>query len=417
MQVKRNSIEPGIEAKHRAACIANDGGQCNCKPFYLATVYSAREDRRIRKQFESLGEARLWRAGAYKDVRLGKLRAPSKTTINVAAAEWLMGARSGAILTRSGGRYKPSALRSYAEALRLRILPEFGRVKLTELQTADLYRFAERLRATGLDGSTIRNTFLPLRAVYSRAVQLGEVAVNPTSGLRLPTGKGTRERVAAPAEAAALIGALPIADRALWATALYAGLRRGELKALDWESVDLANGVIYVTHGWDREAGLIDPKSRAGHRKVPIPTALREHLIEHKVQHLAERGSDRGLVFGRTAEVPFQETSLVNRAKRAWGWRLAPNPTPGAKPRKIWVKRCDDALNPIGLHECRHTYASLMAAAGVSPKELQEFMGHADISTTLTRYGHLFPGSEAKAAAALDALLEQTQSGWAPSLV
>lgn len=138
-------------------------------------------------------------------------------------------------------------------------------------------------------------------------------------------------------------------------------------------------------------AGLIDPKSRAGRRKVPIPAALRDFLIEHKVRHLTEQRSERGLVFGRTADLPFQETSVVNRAKRSWGWRLAPNPTRGARPRKVWVRKREDALEPIGLHECRHTYASLMAAAGVSPKELHEFMGHADVSTTPPAMGTYSP--------------------------
>ena len=59
----------------------------------------------------------------------------------------------------------------------------------------------------------------------------------------------------------------------------------------------------------------------------------------------------------------------------------------------------------ITLHECRHTFASLMIAAGVNAKALQTFMGHANVSITLDRYGHLIPGSEAEAAGLLDAYL------------
>jgi integrase len=67
---------------------------------------------------------------------------------------------------------------------------------------------------------------------------------------------------------------------------------------------------------------------------------------------------------------------------------------------------------PITLHECRHTYASLMIAAGVNPKALQAFMGHASITITLTmdRYGKLFPGSEDQAAVLLNTYLEQTHA-------
>src|SRR5512133_3606863 len=63
-------------------------------------------------------------------------------------------------------------------------------------------------------------------------------------------------------------------------------------------------------------------------------------------------------------------------------------------------------LDRITLHECRHTFASLMIAAGVNAKALSTFMGHAKIGITLDRYGHLMPGSEAEAAGLLDGYLE-----------
>jgi integrase len=68
-----------------------------------------------------------------------------------------------------------------------------------------------------------------LRAIYRRAVARSEVMVNPPLGLALPSVRALRERIARPEEAAALIEAVPVDDRALWATALYAGLRRGRL--------------------------------------------------------------------------------------------------------------------------------------------------------------------------------------------
>jgi integrase len=60
--------------------------------------------------------------------------------------------------------------------------------------------------------------------------------------------------------------------------------------------------------------------------------------------------------------------------------------------------RLPAGLNRITLHECRHTFASLMSAAGVNAKAPQTFMGHANISITLDLYGHLMPGSEEEAA-------------------
>jgi integrase len=94
-------------------------------------------------------------------------------------------------------------------------------------------------------------------------------------------------------------------------------------------------------------------------------------------------GTDR--FFGlATRERPFDPSKLTKRADEAWK---------------------DTGLERITLHECRHTFASLMIAAGVNAKALQTFMGHANISITLDRYGHLMPGSEAEGARLLDAYL------------
>jgi integrase len=62
-------------------------------------------------------------------------------------------------------------------------------------------------------------------------------------------------------------------------------------------------------------------------------------------------------------------------------------------------------MQPIGLHGCRHAFASLMIAADVNAKALSTFMGHANISMTLERYGHLLPGAKDEAAALMDAYL------------
>jgi integrase len=68
-------------------------------------------------------------------------------------------------------------------------------------------------------------------------------------------------------------------------------------------------------------------------------------------------------------------------------------------------RRLPVELEPIGLHEARHTYASLMIAAGVNVKALSAYMGHSSISITLDRYGHLLAGAEDEAAQLLDAYL------------
>jgi integrase len=312
------------------------------------------------------------------------LRAPAHTTVQDAADELVSGMTSGRVRTRSGDRYKPSAIRSYETALRDHIVPRLGRTRLADVQHRDIQRIADDLLAEERDPSTIRNALMPLRVIFRRAVEDGDLAVNPCTHLRLPAVRGRRERIASPQEAELLLATLPERDRPIWATALYAGLRRGELMALRWTDVDLANGVIRVERAYDEKAHAeIEPKSRAGRRAVPIVGALRDMLVAHKA------GQDRadGLVFG--GDRPFQPSNLWRRAQRAW-------------------KRA--SLEPIGLHEARHTFASVLIAAGVNAKAITTYMGHASIQTTYDLYGKLMPGSEAEAAALVDAFLARAST-------
>jgi integrase len=163
------------------------------------------------------------------------------------------------------------------------VLPAFADVRLSSVTRNEIQDFADRMVGEGCAPSTVRNAVLPLRAIYRRALDRGEVGINPTSKLSLPALRPRRERVPRASEAAALIAALPLCDRAVWATALYAGLRRGELQALDWSQIDLEQGLIHVERSWDPRAGLIEPKSRAGKRRVPIAEALRVHLLAHRL--------------------------------------------------------------------------------------------------------------------------------------
>ena len=377
----------GIHVRHGRACRTGEGGRCNCSPTYRAEVFSPRDGKKLRKSFATLAEARSWRAQAKGALDYGQLRAPTGKTIREAAEAWLEGARRGEVRNRSGAAYKPSTLRGYEQALELRVLPEIGAAKLSALTTGDLQSLVDRWQAEGQPASTIRNTIKPLQAIYRRAKARGGLPVNPTRDLELPAPRPKAVEIVAPDLAARLLAAAPGRDRAMWATALYAGLRYGELRALRWHDVDLAGGKIRVERSWDDREGAIDPKTRTSTRTVPVPAMLRDALVDHKLETGREDGE---LVFGVTAERPVAAGVIYRRADLAWQ-------RAGLEDR-------------LRLHQARHTYASFMIAAGVNAKALATYMGHSSIKVTFDLYGHLMPGSEAEAAGLLDAFLERADT-------
>jgi integrase len=297
-------------------------------------------------------------------------------------------------------------VRSYRQASDAYIKPALGHLRLSEVRRADVQRLVNRLHAEGLSGSTIRNKLDALRVVYRRALQDDEVTRNPTERLRLPAIESKPRRVGNIERVSALLEALPEAERAAWATAFYAGLRVGELRALRWRHVDFEAGVIRVEAGWDDREGEQNTKTQAGERTIPLIGRLRALMAAHK---LATGRDGDDLVFGRTAGAAFVRSTLRSRALRAWGWTQQANPEPRG-PRMVWIKAHEDALEPLTPHEARHTAASYMAAAGLTPKEAQTAMGHADIRTTLNIYAKAVPGWENAAAAKLDAYLDASMS-------
>ena len=390
----------GVRKRHARACRGNDGGRCNCRPSWEAFVYLKREGRKLRKTFATEAAAKAWRTDAVAAAGRGKLRSPTRMTVREAADAFIAGARDGSIPTRSGGRYKPAAIRGYERGLNLRVLPDLGDARLSDVTRADVQALADRLTAAGLSASTVQNTLDPLRVIYRRAIRRDLVAVDPTEGLELRRPSGRRDRIATPAEATALLTALPDEDRALWATAFYAGLRRGELRALRWTDVDLAAGVIHVRRGWDDEEGEQDGKSEAADRRVPILDVLARDVADHGLR-TGRAGGD--LVFGRTAVEPFEPSTVRRRALAAWDVHNARELAEAERE----AREVDPArlLAPIALHEARHTCASLLIASGANAKVIQAVMGHATIGMTFDTYGHLMPGGLEEAAAAANTYL------------
>jgi integrase len=372
----------GIAIRHKLDCAIGTGPECTCTPSFQAQAWSAKDRKPIRRTFPTLAEAKAWRQETQVALRRGQLRAPTKTILTEAAREWLTAAQAGIIRTRSGDCYKPAALRTYRHSLNKHLLPELGRMRLTAISRA-------HVKTSLIDSSpqapppALSETPFCLCVRLPPGAQPRRGRGKPHPQARVVSRTRPARSIARPGEAAALLDALPREDRSLWATALYAGLRRGELRALRWHDIDLTNNLIAIERSWDPVAGPVEPKSRSGRRRIPLSHTLRRHLIAHRLHQGAK--SSEELVFPNRNGRPFDPATLVARARKAWQ---------------------SAGLEPIGLHECRHTYAAFMIAAGINAKALSTYMGHASITITLDRYGHLMPGNEHQAARMLDTYLD-----------
>jgi len=122
---------------------------------------------------------------------------------------------------------------------------------------------------------------------------------------------------------------------------------------------------------------------------------LARELADHLVR-TGRRGDD--LVFGMSAAKPFTPESVRRRSLAAWE---------AENERRVENAGDDlaavELLEPMTLHEARHTCASVMIAAGVNAKALSVIMGHATIVMTFDTYGHLMPAGLDEAAEAANA--------------
>ncbi|MGN6816058.1 MAG: tyrosine-type recombinase/integrase [Solirubrobacterales bacterium] len=119
--------------------------------------------------------------------------------------------------------------------------------------------------------------------------------------------------------------------------------------------------------------GEIEPKSEAAKRTIPLLAILRDFLDEQLLR-TGRTGTDR--VFGRTADQVFYPSTIDGRAKRAWRARnLAEREGAEAE------GRAPALLPSLTLHECRHTFASLLIDTGANAKAIQQVMGHSKIQT------------------------------------
>ncbi len=180
---------------------------------------------------------------------------------------------------------------------------------------------------------------------------------------------------------------------------LYAGLRRGEMLALQWEDVDIDKKLIHVTKSLcflKNTSTIKTPKTKAGTRCVPIPNVLLAPLIEAKKTSGTICPSVEGELMTYTAY------------KRAWdSYMNYLNVCAGGFISDCKQRPRIQKMEPFTAHMLRHTYATMLFDANVDVKSAQKFLGHSSVEVTLSIYTHLTQFKEDAAIEALNEHLEK----------
>jgi integrase len=370
----------GVYVAHRARCPAKEdpAKRCRCEPSYRGRRWNtARQAPENGPIFKEKSAVIRWLGGertAGEVVREGRRdKRRHGPLLEEIAQPWIDGVKTGTIGRRrgTGKPYSATTVPGYERSLRYELLPEYGPQHAALIDGEEWQRWVDRLAREGKSRSRIANHLAVVRAIYKWAAHPTRrlVPCDPTRLVELPPNDAQpRLRIASVEEAEQLLAALEPEDQVPYAVAFYAGLRRGEIDRLDIEDLFLDANELLV-----RES-----KSDAGSgRRPPIPKRLVTILRETQ---LRQGRPKRARACG---EVSVYSGRLAKRAMQAWGWGRD-------KRTGEWRKSRDDALTPITLHECRHTYASWLMASRYTLSEIMEFMGHSDLQTT-DRYVKLLP--------------------------
>ena len=290
-------------------------------------------------------------------------------TVDVVAKAWIRD---------NAHKWKESTKYRYKEKLDIYILPQFGKRKFSDICTAEIESFISKIQTEGMPGrepvgtSTARSVLTVLKQIRIHALKMDhQVRFNPEC-IAVRSHK-TEIMVFSENEEKKLVSYLKSNTDETGAgllTCLFTGIRVGELCALNYDNIDLEEGVIHIRATMQRlpdqsggskktKISIDKPKSECSIRDIPINKDLLEVLRRfYKPGAFLLTGEKERFVEPKTMENRF----------------------------KSILKKC--GLKPVGVHTTRHTFASRCIERGMDPKTLSEILGHANVATTLNTYVH-----------------------------
>ena len=269
--------------------------------------------------------------------------------------------------------------------LRRHVYPTLGARPIGAVRTSEVQALVKKLSETLAPG-TVGTIYSYVAAVFASAVQDRLIASTPCQGIKLPKVEPTKVEPPTIEQVEALIGGIGDRYRAAIVLAAGSGLRQGEVFGLTVDRVDFLRRTVTV----DRQLVLLPggepsfgpPKTKASYRTVPVPKLVTDALAEQ----LARFGpGPDGLIFTNDRGAAIRRTRFSDR------WRP--------------VAKAAGLAPGTGMHALRHFYASALIRHGESVKVVQSRLGHATAAETLDTYSHLWPDSEDRTRAAIEAVL------------
>ena len=288
-----------------------------------------------------------------------------------------------------------STLSQYRGVIRRDILPILGDTDLGKLTALDVLRVMREKSRAGFAPSTVKRIHVILRRALGHAVGWGLLERNPASSVEPPSGRpvGGVSILEPHSIPRYLEAAFSLRHYPVLFTAIYTGMRQGELLALRWS--DISGSAVSVRRALKRTArGRLyfgGPKTRSAQRLVPLSGANVRVLERWRKVRDAE---------GRCGDVPIEERDLVFTSSS--GRVIGPRNLLRSHYKAL--ERAD--LPGMPFHALRHTHATMLLRAGVHPKVVSERLGHSSVRVTLDTYSHVLPSLQWELADRLDDLLD-----------
>lgn len=337
-------------------------------------------------------DAERYLNGILRDRDLGRFAEPSRLALNDYLDKWLENS------VRHG--VAASTYDDYESLLARYIRPRLGHLRLDKLVPLQLQTAYTEMTSQGLSARTVRYTHAVLASALKQAIKWGMLATNPANNVDLPKQiRKEMQFLTAPQVERFLEAATYDRWGIFFSFAIATGMRPGEVMGLMWKDVDWTRRTVTVRRSLvrDRKGGgwrFKETKTSRSRRMLVVPPSLVTELKDYREAQLVDRRAedyaDHDLVFATSKGLPLRARNLTRRHLR---------PT----------LRAAGLPDTLRLYDLRHTTASLLLAAGVSPKLISERLGHASVVLTLDVYSHVIPSMQEAAADMLETILYRPQ--------